>query len=56
MNDNVFFDEFCSKVDELADEVIEQCIYFANSNDYELFYVIERLKASLNKKLKTYEE
>lgn len=44
MEEKEFYDQALREVTELAVDVIEQCVDFANRNDYEKEWVIDRFK------------
>ncbi len=49
MRRNNLYDQALKEVTELAVDVIEQCVEFANRNDYEKDWVIDRFQEQFSK-------
>lgn len=49
MRENELYKKAMSEMDDLAKDVIEQCVDFADSNDYEKEWVLDRFQEQFSK-------
>lgn len=54
MTEEEIFNEALKKVTELACDVVEQCCYFADTNDYDKEWVIERFQEQFQRAKRDY--
>ena len=54
MDEEVFYDTALKEVTELAVDVIEQCFNFANRNDYDKEWVLDRFHEQFSRAKKDF--
>ena len=54
MDEEVFYDTALKEVTELAVDVIEQCFYFAEKNNYENEWVLDRFQEQFSRAKKDF--
>lgn len=49
MSEDKFYKKAMKEMDDLANDIMEQCIDFANNNDYDQEWVLDRFQEQFSK-------